>query len=50
MQQLQNINLNTKTKIMRSFEENKRTKTCEKIKKVPKLDLKDVEKNYNKNK
>ena len=32
-----------------SLKENKRTKTCEKIKKVPKLDLKDVEKNYNKN-
>ena len=32
-----------------SLKENKRTKTCEKIKKVPKLDFKDVEKNYNKN-
>jgi len=32
-----------------SLKENKRTKTCDKIKKVPKLDLKDVEKNYNKN-
>ena len=32
-----------------SLKENKRTKTCEKIKNVPKLDFKDVEKNYNKN-
>ena len=32
-----------------SLKENKRTKTVDKIKKVPKLDFKDVEKNYNKN-